>query len=198
MSLQKKLVLAGIVAFLGAGRLLAQGSIGVGSTIGLVNDVGGQFHIDEFKSKDVNIWVDFEVQEKVLARVTLGTLNVKGANAGKDVILVEGGPVVTLPDLTSHIDYATIGVSYLFAEGGYTSGLFAGFGGYKVRPDPAPAEVANYRDQRETAFGWHGGVEGGIQIVSRLSFLIRLTYHNIRSESGRSLLTANAGFFYRF
>jgi hypothetical protein len=64
--------------------------------------------------------------------------------------------------------------------------------------DSAPAEVANYRDQRETAFGWHGGVEGGVQIVSRLSFMIRLTYHNIRSESGRSLLTANAGFVYRF
>jgi hypothetical protein len=34
--------------------------------------------------------------------------------------------------------------------------------------------------------------------VSRLSFMLRLTYHNIRSESGRSLLTANAGFVYRF
>ena len=198
MSLHKKLQLAGVVAFLGAGPLLAQGSIDVGATIGLVNDVGGRFHVDEFKSKDVNLWVGYEVQEKVLVRAMLGTLKVKGANAGKDVTLVAGGPLVTLPDLTEHIDYATVGVSYQFAEGGYTSGLFAGFGGYKVRPDSAPAEVANYRDQRETAFGWHGGVEGGVQIVSRLSFLIRLTYHNIRSESGRSLLTANAGFGYRF
>lgn len=198
MSLHTKLQLAGVIVFLGAGPLLAQGSIGVGATIGLVNDVGGRFHIDEFKSKDVNLWADYEVQDKVLVRAMLGTLKVKGANAGKDVTLVAGGPLVTLPDLTEHIDYATIGVSYLFAEGGYTSGIFAGFGGYKVRPDSAPAEVANYRDQRETAFGWHGGVEGGMQIVSHLSFLVRLTYHNIRSESGRSLLTANAGFGYRF
>jgi Outer membrane protein beta-barrel domain len=198
VSLHKKLKLAGVVAFFAAGPLLAQGSIGVGATIGLVNDVGGRFHVDEFKSKDVNIWADYEVQEKVLVRAMLGTLKVKGANAGKDVTLVAGGPIVTLPDLTEHIDYATLGVSYLFAEGGYTSGLFAGFGGYKVRPDSVAAEFANYRDQRETAFGWHGGVEGGMQIVSHLSFLMRLTYHNIRSESGRSLLTANAGFGYRF
>ena len=198
MSLQKKLGLAAVVAFLAAGPLLAQGSIGVGATIGLVNDVGGRFHIDEFKSKDVNLWADYEVQDKVLVRAMLGTLKVKGANAGKDVTLVANGPIVTLPDLTEHIDYATIGVSYLFAEGSYTSGIFAGFGGYKVRPDSAPADVANYRDQRETAFGWHGGVEGGMHIVSRLSFMIRLTYHSIRSESGRSLLTANAGFGYRF
>jgi hypothetical protein len=191
--------LAGVVAFFAAGPLLAQtSSIGVGATIGLVNDVGGNFHVDEFKSKDVNIWADYEVQEKVLVRATLGTLKVKGANAGKDVALVSGGPSVTLPDLTEHIDYATVGVSYLFAEGGYTSGLFAGFGGYKVRPDSVAAEFANYRDQRETAFGWHGGVEGGVQIVSRLSFMMRLTYHNIRSESGRSLVTANAGFAFRF
>ena len=199
MSLHKKLRLAGVVAFFAAGPLLAQtSSIGVGATIGLVNDVGGNFHVDEFKSKDVNIWADYEVQEKVLVRATLGTLKVKGANAGKDVALVSGGPSVTLPDLTEHIDYATVGVSYLFAEGGYTSGLFAGFGGYKVRPDSVAAEFANYRDQRETAFGWHGGVEGGVQIVSRLSFMMRLTYHNIRSESGRSLVTANAGFAFRF
>ena len=199
MSLHKKVKLAGVVAFLAAGPLFAQSStIGVGATIGLVNDIGGRFHVDEFKSKDVNIWADYEVQEKVLVRAMLGTLKVKGANAGKDVTLTDGGPRVTLPDLTEHIDYATLGVSYEFSEGGYTSGIFAGFGGYKVRPDSAPAEVANYRDQRETAFGWHGGVEGGMQIVSRLSFLVRLTYHNIRSESGRSLLTANAGFGYRF
>jgi hypothetical protein len=172
--------------------------VGVGATIGLVNDVGGRFQIDEFKSKDVNLWVDYEVQAKVLVRAMLGTLRVKGANAGKDVTLPAGGAPVTLPDLTEHIDYATLGVSYQFAEGGYTSGLFAGFGGYKVRPDSAPADVANYRDQRETAYGWHGGVEGGMQIVPRLSFLLRLTYHSIRSESGRSLLTANAGFGYRF
>jgi hypothetical protein len=187
--------LAGVIAFLVAGPSLAQG-LGVGATLGLVNDVGGRFHVDEFKSKDVNLWVDYEVQEKVLVRVTLGTLRVKGSNAGEEVV-ISGNPVV-LPDLTNHIDYASLGVSYQFIEGGYTSGIFAGFGGYKVRPDSAAPAIANYRDQRETAFGWHGGVEGGMLVVSRLSFVLRLTFHSIRSESGRSILTANAGFVYRF
>jgi hypothetical protein len=198
VSIHKKLGLAVSVAFLAAGTSLAQGTVGIGATIGLVNDVGGRFHVDDFKSKDVNVWADYEVQEKVLVRATLGTLRVKGVNAGKQVTLTSGADAVTLPDLTEHIDYASLGVSYQFSEGGYTSGLFAGFGGYKVRPDSVAAEFANYRDQRETAFGWHGGVEGGIQIVSRLSLVLRLTYHNIRSEAGRSLLTANAGFGYRF
>jgi hypothetical protein len=140
--------------------------------------------------------VDYEVQEKVLVRVMLGSLRVKGSNAGQQVTL--GDTLVTLPDLTNHIDYASLGVSYLFAEAGYTSGIFAGFGGYKVRPDSVPAEIANFRDQRETAFGFHAGVDGSMPLVSRLSFVLRVTYHNIRSASGRSLLTANGGFVYRF
>jgi hypothetical protein len=197
VSLHKKLGLAGLIAFLFAGPSLAQ-SVGVGAAVGVVNDIGGKFHIDEFKPRDLNAWVDCELQEKVLVRGTVGSLRLKGVNAGKTVSLSPGGPPVTLPDLKNNVDYATLGVSYLFAEGGYTSGIFAGFGGYKIVPDAAPADIANYRDQHETVFGWHAGVEGGIQLVSRLSLMLRVTYHSIRSEAGRSILTANAGFGYRF
>jgi hypothetical protein len=197
VSFHKKLGLAGLIAFLFSGPCLAQG-LGIGATIGAVNDVGGKFHIDEFKPKDLNVWVDYETQEKVLVRAMLGTLRLKGANAGKTVTLVAGGPAVTLPDLKSDVDYATLGVSYLFSEAGYTSGIFAGFGGYKFKPDAVATDIANYRDQRETALGWHVGLEGGVQLVSRLSLTLRLTYHNIRNEAGRSILTANAGLGYRF
>ena len=196
MSVHKKPGFAALIAFLVAGPALAQG-VGVGAAIGIVNDVGGHFHIDEFKPKDYNFWVDYEAEEKVLVRATLGTLRVKGVNAGQTVTPPGGTPIV-LPDLKNHVDYATLGVSYQFSEGGYTSGIFAGVGGYKFRPDPVDAEIANYRDQRETAFGWHAGVEGGFQIVSHLSLMLRLTFHSIRSEAGRSLLNANGGFAYRF
>jgi hypothetical protein len=197
VSPHKKLSLAGLIAFLLAGPCLAQG-IGVGASVGAVNDVGGKFHIDEFKPKDLNVWVDYEAQEKVLVRVMLGTLRLKGVNAGKTVSLGPFSTPVTLPDLKEDVDYATVGVSYLFSEEGFTSGIFAGFGGYKFKPDAVAAEIANYRDQRETAFGFHAGVEGGVRLVSRLSLMLRLTYHNIRNEAGRSLLTANAGLGYRF
>ncbi len=197
MSLHKKLGLAGLIAFLCAGPSLAQG-LGIGATIGVVNDVGGKFHIDEFKSKDVNFWADYEAQEKVLVRATLGSLRLNGANAGKTVTPVAGGTPVTLPELKNNVDYATLGVSYLFAEAGYTSGIFAGFGAYRIRPDAVSSDIANYRDQRDTALGWHAGVDGSVQLVSRLSLMIRLTYHNIRNDAGRSVLAANAGLWYRF
>lgn len=197
MSSQKKLGSGVLFCFLIAGTALAQ-TVGVGATVGVVNDVTERFHVDEFKPRDVNLWVDYEVQEKVQVRATLGNLRMKGANAGQVVSPPLSSSSVTLPDLTNHVDYATLGVSYEFAEGGYTSGIFAGFGGYRIRPAPVDPQIANFRDQRETVWGWHAGVDGGVQLVKRLTLMLRLTYHSIRSSTGRSLLTANAGFVYRF
>jgi hypothetical protein len=197
VSLHKKMGLAGLITILFAGPCLAQG-VGIGATVGAVNDIGGKFHIDGFNTRDLNAWVDYETQEKVLVRATFGSLRLKGVNAGQTVSPPSGDPPVTLPSLMNSVDYATLGVSYLFAEAGYTSGIFAGFGGYRIRPDAVADNIANYRDQRETALGWHAGVDGSVQLVSRLSLMIRVTYHNIRNEAGRSLLTANAGLWYRF
>ncbi|HLN80445.1 MAG TPA: hypothetical protein VK392_04560, partial [Thermoanaerobaculia bacterium] len=106
---------------------------------------------------------------------------------------------VVLPDLKVRIDYATVGVSYQFWEGDYTSALFGGIGGYKVNPDPAPsAAITNFRDARESVFGWHVGMDGDLRVLSRLSIVGRLTFHEIYSESRRSLLTANVGAVFRF
>jgi hypothetical protein len=197
VSLVKKLASAGVVVFLSAGSAMAQG-VGVGATIGVVNDITDHFHLDEFKAKDVNLWVDYELEPKVLARATFGTLKVHGANAGLEVTPSGSSSSITLPDLADHVDYATADVSYQFWEGDYTSGIFGGFGGYKIRPDSVDPSIASYSDKRETAFGWHAGVDGSFQVVSRLSLIIRLTYHNIRSSPVRSLVTANAGLGYRF
>ena len=96
------------------------------------------------------------------------------------------------------MDYATVGISYQFWEGDYTSGVFGGIGGYKVNPDPVAQDITNFRDRNETVFGWHFGVDGDLRVISRLSIVGRLTYHSVVSESKRSLLTANAGAVFRF
>jgi hypothetical protein len=197
VSFQKKLGFGVLTGFLIAGSSLAQ-RFGVGATIGVVNDVSDRFQVGEFKPRDLNAWLDYEVGEKVMVRATLGRLRMKGILAGQVVTPPSDSSSITLPDLTNHVDYGTLGVSYELAEGAYTSGLFAGFGGYKIIPDSVDEAIANYRDPHETVLGWHAGVDGGVQLVSRLSLMIRVTYHNIRSSSGRSLLTANAGLMYRF
>jgi hypothetical protein len=197
VSLVKKLAFAAAAVFLSAGSVRAQ-SVGVGATIGVVDDITDHFHLDEFKAKDVNLWVDYELEPRVLARATFGTLKVHGANAGLEVTPSGSSTPITLPGLTDHVDYVTAGVSYQFWEGDYTSGIFGGFGGYKIRPDSVDPSIASFSDKSETAFGWHGGVEGSFQVVARLSLIIRLTYLNIRSSPVRSLVTANAGLGYRF
>ena len=197
MSFQKKLGFGVLTGVLIAGSSLAQ-TLGVGATIGVVNDISHKFEVGEFHPRDYNGWFDWEVQEKVIFRATLGRLEMKGLNAGQVVTPPSSPSSVTLPDLTNHVDYGTLGVSYEFFEGTFTSGLFAGIGGYKIIPDDVDELIANYRDPHETVFGWHAGVDGGVQIFSRLSLMLRVTYHNLRATSTRQLLTANAGLMYRF
>jgi hypothetical protein len=171
---------------------------GIGVSYGLANDVERQFRLDEFDPPDVTAWVDYRLEDQVLLRGTFGSMKVDGDNAGRSFSVQPGMPPAPLPDLRTRIDYATVGVSYEFWDGSYTSGLFGGIGGYKVNPDPAPPELANFRDHHETVFGWHVGVDGDLRILARLSLVGRITFHKIRSETGRSLLNAGAGLLYRF
>jgi len=196
LSIRKVLGLALAVAGISATPGFAQ-DWGIGASIGLQSDIERHFRLDDFAARDGNAWVDFRLQEKVLLRGTFGSMKVKGDNAGRTVDV--NGEDVVLPDLKTRIDYATIGVSYQFWEGDYTSGFFGGIGGYKVNPDPAPSEaITNFRDARESVFGWHIGVDGDLRVVSRLSIVGRLTFHEIYSLSRRSILTANAGAIFRF
>ena len=168
----------------------------IGASLGLVNDVERSFRLDDFHPRDANVWVDFQLEDRVLLRGTFGSMEVNGDNAGLNVNA--GGTPVVLPDLRTKLDYATVGVSYQFWEGDYTSGIFGGIGGYKINPDPVDEEITNFRDRNETVFGWHFGVDADVRVVSRLSIVGRITYHYVVSESKRSLLSANAGAVFRF
>ena len=195
MSIRKSLGIAALLLGIVAAPALAE-DWAVGASIGLTNDVERSFRLDEFHSRDANAWVDFQLEDRVLLRGTFGSLKVNGDNAGLTTVV--GGSAVTLPDLKTRIDYATVGISYQFWEGDYTSGIFGGIGGYKVNPDPVEQDITNFRDRNETVFGWHFGVDGDLRVISRLSIVGRITYHYVVSESKRSLLTANAGAVFRF
>jgi len=195
VSIRKSLGIAALLLGIVAAPALAE-DWAVGASIGLTNDVERSFRLDEFHSRDANAWVDFQLEDRVLLRGTFGSLKVNGDNAGLTTVV--GGSAVTLPDLKTRIDYATVGISYQFWEGDYTSGIFGGIGGYKVNPDPVEQDITNFRDRNETVFGWHFGVDGDLRVISRLSIVGRITYHYVVSESKRSLLTANAGAVFRF
>lgn len=168
----------------------------MGATVGVVNDVEDRFRLDGFDPSDAQVWVDYRLDDNVLLRATGGSIQVKGDNAGEAAVV--GSSPIVLPDLETRIDYGTVGVSYEFREGAWTSGLFGGIGAYKINPDPAPASIANFRDRNETVFGWHAGADADLRVLTRLSIVARLTFHRVLSRSGRSLLSAGAGALYRF
>lgn len=195
MSIRKILSLALLAAATLAVPAFAE-DWGVGASLGLVNDVERRFRLDDFDPSDFNGWVEFRLEPQVVLRGTIGRMETSGDNAGR-IVEIDGDEFV-LPELDVRIDYATIGASYLFWEGDYTSGIFGGIGGYKVNPEPTSEDITDLRDFHETVFGWHLGLDGDVRILAHLSIVGRITYHKIRSESGRSLLTANAGAVYRF
>lgn len=192
MAIRIRALLVSAAAILSAMPALAQ-SWTAGAALGLTEDVSHRFALDELKSRDVSAWISYEAEPEVQLRGTFGSLRTTAANSERLV-----APDLVAPRLTSHIDYATVGVSYEFVTGDYASGIFAGIGGYKVRPDAAPADFEAYRDRSETVFGWHLGVDGSLRIVSRLSGVGRITVHGFRSGGNRTILTTAAGLAYRF
>ena len=171
-------------------------SWGVGAQAGVVSDIGHNFHLDTFHNADYAAWVEYRLEDRVQLRGTFGSLKIPGARSGETIS--SGGSTVTLPEFKTRMDYVTVGTSYEFWEGDYTSGIFGGIGGYKVRPQSIPPEFQSYADPSETAFGFHFGADASFRLVSRLSLVLRLTYHNVRADSVRDILSAGGGLIYRF
>lgn len=169
---------------------------GVGASIGLANDVEHRIRLHKFDPRDVHAWIDFALEERVLLRGTLGSIKTTGSNAG--LLADIDGDEVVLPDLKVRIDYMTIGASYQYWEGDFTSGIFGGIGGYKIDPDRVEPEFEGFEDPEETVFGFHAGVDGDLRVISHLSIVGRITYHKIFSDTNRSMLIASVGAAFRF
>jgi hypothetical protein len=169
---------------------------GVGASVGLVNDVQHRIRLDGFDPRDASAWVDFHLEDRVLLRGTLGSMKTKGSKAGQFAEV--SGHSVVLPDLNERIHYVNVAASYQFWEGDYTSGIFAGIGGYRIDPDSVAPGLESFRDPKETVFGFHVGLDGDLRVFSRLSIVGRITFHKLFTDTNRSLLTANAGAAFRF
>jgi hypothetical protein len=165
----------------------------VGATYGLVNDVKRTFRLDNFHPRDVSAWVDYTLEPTVLLRASYVGFQTTGDNADRLLTVVEGQPPVQMPHFKVAIDAVTVAVSYSLFEGFYTSGIFAGVGGYRIRPTAPALEFAAFQDRHETAVGFHAGVDGNFRIHKNVSLIARLTFHGILSQSKRSLLSASAG-----
>lgn len=161
----------------------------LGAAWGGVNDIERTFRLEGFHAREISAWVDYRLEPHVFLRASYVSIKTTGDNAGKFVTQ----PPLLLGDLRVGVDAATLGVSYTFFDGFYTSGMFGGIGGYRVRPEKVAPEFKDYTDAAETAFGFHVGVDGDFRIAKPVSVVLRLTFHGILSQSKRSLLVAAAG-----
>ena len=169
---------------------------GVGGSVGLVTDVEHRIRVKNFDPRDRNFWLQFQLEERAVLRATYGSIETRSSKS--ELVVDVDGDEVLLPEMKVDIDYLTLGVSYQFWEGDFTSGLFGGIGGYRVEPDPVPEGFEEFGDAKETVFGLHVGVDADLRIISRLSLVGRLTFHKVFSDTNRYLLVAGVGAQFRF
>ena len=171
-------------------------TFGVGGSVGIVNDGSVDWTLDGFKRSEVTGWFDYRFEKSSLLRFTYGSMRIKQTHSEETIVTPDGS--VTVPKMKERVGYVTIGVSYLFWEGFFTSGILAGIGGYGIRPDTVTPDVAAYADRKETVFGWHIGSEAVFRVYKNLGIVGRLTYHNVSAHPHRQLLNADAGLVARF
>lgn len=175
---------------------------GVGGAVGLVNDVGDEFTLDGFKHSEFTGWLDYRFEKRSLLRLTYGSMRTRQSHAATITVFEPVGPgdamtPVTRP-LKERVEYLTVGVSYLLWEGFFTSGLFAGVGGYHFRPDLVPPDFTGLVDRKETVVGWHAGSEAVFRIYKNFSVVGRLTYHSVSAHPHRQWVNLDAGIAARF
>lgn len=167
---------------------------GVGASGGVVAAADSEFHFNDFHRSDLNAWIDYEVENQVLLRLTGGRMHVAAHDAGRSVTV--GGSTFDVPgDLRDRIDYGTLSVAYEFVESAWRSGAFGGFGAYRVYPGALPALVG---DRSETAWGFHVGLDAEVTVWRTLGFVGRVTVHVPQTSPHRVLVAADAGLAYRF
>jgi len=186
-----------VVAALAAlARPAAAQRFAVGGSAGIVDDVSSDVEFSGFQWGEATGWFEYRMEEAVALRLTYGSMWTQQSSSESTVTTSSGD--LTLPKLDERIGYGIVSVSYLFWEGFFTSGLFAGIGGYGIRPDAVPPSAQPYADRHETVFGWHAGADGEFKIWKNVGLVIRLTYHNVSAHPHRQFVNADGGVVARF
>ncbi len=196
MKITRTVLVAGVALAAGLARPMLAQRFGVGGSAGIVNDVSSDTEFSGFKWGEATGWFDYKIEDSTLLRLTYGSMWTQQSKSGATVITPDGN--LTLPEMDERVGYGIVSVSYLLWEGFFTSGLFAGIGGYGIRPDVVPEAAEPYADRDETVFGWHAGADGEFRVWKSLAFVIRLTYHNVSAHPHRQFVNADGGVVWRF
>lgn len=192
----RKTILAGAIAWAALAAAARAQSFGVGGSVGLVNDISVDPQFDKFNHSEVTGWIDYRFEKNSLLRVTYGSMRTKQTHSEATVDTPDGP--LAVPRIKERVGYVTIGASYLFSEGFFTSGLFGGIGGYGIHPDTVPPPYDVVADRKETVFGWHFGSEAIFRAYKNVSIALRLTYHNVAAHPHRQFVNADTGLVVRF
>ena len=152
-----------------------------------------------FEWGDANGWFEYRIEKSDVFRATYGNMWTQQVEVANRSSTTPDGPV-TLPEIDESMRYGTVGVSYLFWEGFFTSGLFAGIGGYGIRPDPgrpSRSRAVRRTGTRRSSGGTRASTANS-GCSAHLGVVLRFTYHNVSAHPHRQFVTADGGAVFRF
>lgn len=173
-------------ACLGAPEARAQDfAVGAGGMI--VNDIGHETALSSFARAGGYAFFEGVVDDSDVVLQARGSYF--GLRGSKDENDVRG------PELD--VGALTLSVGYLVKQGWFTGGLYAGIGGYAVRPEDA-VEGQPVLDRKQTVFGFNGAAVGIFRLARRWDARVELSGHFIKSQVDHKPVMLTGGVAYRF
>ena len=180
--LRRALAPAFLLAALVAPARLHGQSFALGGGVSVVNDVGSAAITSGFQTWGGHAFGELVLDKGVVFQLRASRFTVRGSGSGAPNI-----PITA----------ATATVSYLFGEEWFKAGLFAGLGGYFLRPNsPGPGEEVV--DENEDAFGWTGGLVTIFEMGAKWDLRLEGAGHLIRTSASRKPLEIGIGVAYHF
>lgn len=163
-------------------RARAQETFAIGVAGSLVNDTGTASNVGSFGTAGAHLFGEMKFDRWGVLQARLSRFGLPG----------------TAPDAPNLVvDSATLTVGYLFQEDWFRAGVYAGVGGYRLRPRDLEAGQVPV-DDKENVFGWTGGLITIFDVAPHWDLRLEASGHLIRTVVGHKPILITAGVAYRF
>ncbi|MFI5119340.1 MAG: hypothetical protein ACHQM4_02960 [Thermoanaerobaculia bacterium] len=162
----------------------------VGAGGSAVNDTDRPADVKSFSTGGFHAFFELALEPGVLLQMRYETFLLPGSASSPPF-----QPEVSAPRV--RVDAGNVTVGYVFREGWWEAGLFAGGGVYSLVPR-SPEAGQTPVDVRETAFGWNGGALLVFQLARRWDLRVEAAGYLLRTHNSTEVVRLGGSVAYHF